>query len=149
MGTISRNFSYREFERSETADKKGICNVIRTFEVRDAVKELVNEILQPLRDVWGRPITVSSGWRCDELNKAVGGSPTSAHVTGYAADIVPDTGGVDAFFAFVKGWLLDTGTKFDQCALEWNPRTGAKWVHIGLKGPKGRQLCRFYNWIKS
>ena len=69
MGTISKNFSYHEFEASDTAYKKGICNVITSFEVRDAVKELTETILQPLRDAWGRPIAISSGWRCDELNR--------------------------------------------------------------------------------
>lgn len=148
MGTISENFSYKEFERSATADRKGICNVIRTFEVRDAVKELVDKILQPLRDAYGSAITVTSGWRCEELNKAVGGSLTSAHVAGYAADIVPASGDIDAFFAFVKKWLVDNNIAFDQCAIETG-NGGAKWVHIGLKGPNGRQLRRFYNWTKK
>jgi hypothetical protein len=87
MGTISRNFSYREFERSATADAHMICNVIRTFEVRDAIYELVEEVLQPLRDEIGEPIDISSGYRCPELNRIVGGVATSQHVKGEAADI--------------------------------------------------------------
>ena len=63
MGTISKNFSYCEFEASETADRKGICNVINTFEVRDAVKALVETVLQPLRDNWGKPLHINSGYR--------------------------------------------------------------------------------------
>lgn len=149
MGTITKDFSYHEFERSATADKLGIRNVINTFEVRDAVKALAETVLQPLRDAWGKPIVIRSGWRCAALNKAVGGSPTSAHATGYAADIVPEDGSVDTFFAFVRKWLVDTGTKFDQCALEIDPRINSKWVHIGMKGPNGRQLGKFYNWIKK
>lgn len=90
MGTISKNFSYREFEASETADRKGICNVINTFEVRDAVKELVDTILQPLRDTWGKPLHINSGYRCPELNKAVGGKPTSQHLKGEACDVACD-----------------------------------------------------------
>lgn len=149
MGTITKDFSYHEFERSATADKLGIRNVINTFEVRDAVKALAETVLQPLRDAWGKPIVIRSGWRCAALNKAVGGSPTSAHATGYAADIVPEDGSVDTFFAFVRKWLVDTGTKFDQCALEIDSRINSKWVHIGMKGPNGRQLGKFYNWIKK
>ena len=148
MGTISKNFSYSEFEASETADRKGISNVINTFEVRDAVKELTETILQPLRDAWGGPITISSGWRCDELNKEVGGSATSAHKTGYAADIVPNKGDLETFFQFVKKWLVDNKVKFDQCAIE-SGRRGAVWVHIGMYGPNRRQLGQFYRWIKK
>lgn len=88
MGTISRNFSYREFERSATADAHMICNVIRTFEVRDAIYELVEEVLQPLRDEIDEPIDISSGYRCPELNAFIPrSSPTSQHTKGEAADI--------------------------------------------------------------
>ena len=88
MGTISRNFSYREFECSATADAHMICNVIRTFEVRDAIYELVEEVLQPLRDEIGEPIDISSGYRCPELNAFIPrSSPTSQHTKGEAADI--------------------------------------------------------------
>ncbi len=87
MGTISKDFSYREFEESPTAERKGICNVITSFAVRDAVKELTEKVLQPLRDAVGHPLRISSGYRCSELNKEVGGVPTSQHVKGEAADI--------------------------------------------------------------
>ena len=90
MGTISKNFSYWEFEASETADRKGICNVINTFEVRDAIKALVETVLQPLRDNWGKPLHINSGYRCPELNKAVGGKPTSQHLKGEAGDVACD-----------------------------------------------------------
>ena len=66
MGTISRNFSYSEFERSETAEKRGIVNVIATARVRDSIE---------------------AGYRCPELNAAVGGVPASQHIKGEAADI--------------------------------------------------------------
>lgn len=149
MGTISKNFSYKEFERSATADRKGICNVIRTFEVRDAVKELTETILQPLRDAWGMPITINSGWRCEELNQELGGSKTSAHMTGFAADIVPDKGDVETFFQFVRKWLTENKVKFDQCAIEGDKQGKVFWVHIGLYGPGKRQLCQFYRWTKK
>lgn len=87
MGTISKNFSYREFEESETAKARGITNVISSFEVRDAVRELTNTVLQPLRDAWGQPLHVNSGYRCPKLNAAVGGAATSQHTKGEAADI--------------------------------------------------------------
>lgn len=90
MGTISKDFSYREFEASPTAERKGICNVITTAAVRDAVKELVEKVLQPLRDRVGHPLRINSGYRCPELNRAVGGVATSQHVKGEAADIAAE-----------------------------------------------------------
>ncbi|MCM1503404.1 MAG: D-Ala-D-Ala carboxypeptidase family metallohydrolase [Bacteroidales bacterium] len=87
MGTISNDFSYREFEASDTARKRGICNVITSVEVRDSVRSLVENVLQPLRDAWNAPLHINSGYRCPELNKAVGGVPSSQHVLGEAADV--------------------------------------------------------------
>lgn len=86
MGTISKNFSYKEFEKSDVASKLHIDNTIKDFEVRDNVKALVDNLLQPLRDAWGGPIPINSGYRCSELNKAVGGVDTSQHTKGMAAD---------------------------------------------------------------
>ncbi len=90
MGTISKDFSYSEFEKSAVADRKHICNVIVSFDVRDSIKALVDEVLQPLRDTWGKPLHINSGFRCRELNEAVGGVPTSQHRGGEAADIACD-----------------------------------------------------------
>lgn len=87
MGTISKDFSYHEFEDSKIAKEKGICNVVRSFAVRDALKSLVDNVLQPLRDIAGVPLQINSGYRCSELNAAVGGVPTSQHVKGEAADV--------------------------------------------------------------
>lgn len=87
MGTISRNFSYSEFERSETAEKRGIVNVIATAKVRDSIQALVINLLQPLRTAWGAELVINSGYRCPELNEAVGGVPTSQHMKGEAADV--------------------------------------------------------------
>lgn len=91
MGTISKNFSYKEFEESPTAKAKGIHNVIDTFDKRDAIRALVLEVLQPLRDAWGKPLHVNSGYRCPELNALVGGVPTSQHLKGEAADIATNS----------------------------------------------------------
>ena len=111
MGTISKNFSYREFEESPTAKAKGIHNVIDTFEKRDALRSLVLEVLQPLRDAWGKPLHVNSGYRCPELNALVGGVPTSQHVKGEAADIATDTPAELARLA------MKLGLPFDQMIL--------------------------------
>lgn len=87
MGSVSKNFSYSEFTKSDTAARKHIQNEITTFEVRDNIKALVDNLLQPLRDAWDAPLFINSGYRCPELNKAVGGVATSQHVLGMAADV--------------------------------------------------------------
>lgn len=90
MGTISSNFSWNEFERTDheaELARMGKRNVISTFEVRDSILALVRKVLQPLRDAYKRPMTVNSGYRCPELNRIVGGAATSQHVKGEAADI--------------------------------------------------------------
>lgn len=86
MGTISKNFSYSEFEKSDTAARLHINNAIADWDVRDNIKALVDDVLQPLRDAWGGPIFINSGYRSPDLNKAVGGVETSQHCKGMAAD---------------------------------------------------------------
>ena len=85
---LSENFTYKEFEESETADKLGIDNTIKRDLIRNNIKELVFHILQPLRDKFDVPININSGYRCLKLNAAVGGVASSQHVMGQAADIV-------------------------------------------------------------
>lgn len=90
MGTISKSFSWSEFEATSHAkelERRGVRNVIPSFEVRDAVIALVRRVLQPLRDIYQKPMKVNSGYRCKELNEIVGGVPTSQHRLGEAADI--------------------------------------------------------------
>lgn len=111
MGDISRNFSYKEFEKSDTAIRLGIDNKIKEGLIKDNIKELVLNILQPLRDAWGQPLFINSGYRCLKLNKVVGGVPTSQHCLGQASDV-----GCSDPYALAKlaKWMrLD----YDQCIL--------------------------------
>lgn len=82
-------FTIKELIKSSTAEAKGIDNT-PTPEVERNLTALVDNVLDGVREIYGKPITVNSGYRCPELNKAVGGSATSDHVKGFAADI---TGG--------------------------------------------------------
>lgn len=84
---ISKNFTWKEFTSSDTAKRYRIQNEITSFEVRDNILALVENVLQPLRDSWGHPLFINSGYRCPELNAKVGGVPTSQHVLGQAADV--------------------------------------------------------------
>lgn len=90
MGDISKNFSFDEFEESRKAKEKGIDNQIPSDDVRNAITALVLTVLQPLRDNWGKPLNLNSGYRCEELNEIVGGKPTSQHRKGEAADVLCD-----------------------------------------------------------
>lgn len=145
MDDLTKNFSYSEFTESSTAKARGIDNSLPNQAVRTAIKELAENILQPLRDAYGSGIRITSGYRCPALNKAVGGVATSAHLTGYAADLQPINGDIAGFTRFAVEWLKRTGTAFDQCITERNTHTGAIWLHIGLKGPGGKQRKQFLN----
>lgn len=79
-------FTIKELTKSSTAEAKGIDNT-PTQEVERNLTALVENVLDGVREIYGKPITVNSGYRCPELNKAVGGSATSDHVKGFAADI--------------------------------------------------------------
>lgn len=79
-------FTIKELVKSSTAEAKGIDNTPNP-DIESNLTTLVDNILDPLREIYGKPIKVNSGYRCPELNKAVGGSATSDHVKGFAADI--------------------------------------------------------------
>lgn len=138
MGTITKDFSYREFEASSVAERKGICNVITSFAVRDAVKELTETVLQPLRDKVGHPLRINSGYRSPELNKEIkGSSPTSQHVKGEAADIAAAD---PCILASVIRNTPEIWREIDQMILYPN------FVHVSHRkgGPQRRQVI--YNW---
>ena len=105
---LSRNFDWSEFTKSDTAKRLHIINDIVDWDVRDNIKALVENILQPLRDAWGGPIFINSGYRCKELNEAVGGVETSQHIKGEASDC-----GVTDPYALAK-LLLHMNLDFDQ-----------------------------------
>lgn len=79
-------FTMNELTYSATARKRGIRNV-PTAEQEANLRKLVDNLLDPIRQRWGKPIFVTSGFRCPELNAAVGGVRNSEHLTGCAADI--------------------------------------------------------------
>lgn len=136
-----KNFELCEFVESETAEKKGIDNT-PTFDAVLALDELVSKILQPLREAWGKPLIISSGYRCEELNKAVGGVANSAHLYGNAADVqVASSKDFDEFVEFAEKWLRENKVKFDQSIRESSKE--AHWWHIGLRNSKGEQRKQF------
>ncbi len=79
-------FTIKELSRSTTASARKIDNT-PSAEAERNLTALVANVLDPLREAWGKPVTVNSGYRCPALNRAVGGSKTSHHLRGMAADI--------------------------------------------------------------
>lgn len=136
-----------EFIRSNEAKKRGIDNTPSEYQKNNVI-EMVENLLDPLREAWaveckkyklGTPaIRVNSGIRSKALNEAVGGSKTSAHYHGLAADLVPCNGNLKQFKKFCINWLFDKD--FDQFISE-NEDTNhvPKWIHIGYKNGNGKQ----------
>lgn len=115
-------FTIAELCASSTATEKGIDNT-PTPGITQNLERLVANVLDPLREAWGKPIVVTSGYRCPELNKAVGGAKNSHHMQGMAADI--STGNkVDNRRLFQK--ILDLGLPFTQLIDE----KGFSWIHV-------------------
>jgi len=139
-------FSLKEFYYSLYAKKHNIDN-IPPKEIIPNIEEFILNILDPLRDAWtlfcehnklGHPsIIINSAYRCKELNKKVGGSDTSVHQLGYAADIVPANGNMKRFQDFVTIFLKSK--YFDQLIYEKPVNGIASWLHIGYKNNKGEQ----------
>ena len=123
-----KHFTIAEFIRSDTADAKGINNKIPKDLVPN-VEALVDNVLDPLREAYGKPITVNSGFRSPALNKAVGGSATSDHMQGRAADI---TGGSPAENKKLFNLVQSLGLPFDQLIDEKN----FAWVHVSYRSEK-------------
>ena len=126
---ISRNFTLDELRDSSTAKKLGIVNAPGVDEVC-ALCALVHNVLQPLRDAMGEPIKIGSGYRCPQLNRAVGGVGNSQHLTGQAADLCID-GDIKKGERWFE-WIL-THCEFDQLIWEHNPKTGSYWVHVSYR----------------
>ncbi|HEZ1342578.1 TPA: ATP-binding protein [Neisseria meningitidis] len=128
---ITEHFSFKELTRSETARRLGLQNVPSDAEMANI--QYTAEQLEKIRAYVGRGIVVTSCFRSERVNKAVGGSPTSAHRFGLAADC--DAIGLTSL-AFAKEIIKmrDEGKiKFDQLILEFPERGDGAWVHIGFR----------------
>lgn len=123
---MTPNFSLKELTSSTTAQRLGIENIPDATAVAN-LEALAKNVLQPVRDILKRPVVISSGYRCAKLNKAVGGSATSQHLTGEAADIKCNSV-KDAFE--VIGAIMKNGI-YDQLILEIKGST--VWIHVSSK----------------
>lgn len=135
---ISKNFSLEELTFSTTAARRGINNT-PDAKVTERLTRLCKDVLQPLREAYGAPIVVSSGYRCPALNKAVGGANTSQHLSGEAADIraISDLPADNKRLFDCAKRLVDSGKiKVGQLIDEYE----YNWVHISLPGKKINQI---------
>lgn len=126
---ISKNFTLEELTASATAKAKGITNNPGQTDIVNLCG-LVHNVLQPLRDWWGKEVKIGSGYRSLALNRAVGGVSNSQHMKGEAADLCidGDTQKGKSWFQFIKQHC-----EFDQLIWEKNPKTGAYWVHVSYR----------------
>ena len=144
-------FTLYEMTQSPTARRLGIDNT-PTEKIKENLLALVTNVLDPLRLDWGRPVIVTSGYRCPKLNKAVGGATSSQHVLGQAADIRTVSDDPDENMKLLR-CLIEADLPFDQLICEYPDKEGRPdWIHVSF-GPRNRRqmlTCRngkYYNGI--
>ena len=130
---LSEHFKLSEFTKSITAERLGIDNKPGYEEVL-AMRHLCREVLEPLRQHYGKPIRITSGYRCEELNRAVGGVGRSQHMLGEAADLsVPNEQVAREWFQ----WIAHH-TDFDQMLFEHSSRMRNRWLHLSCRWDRRR-----------
>lgn len=139
---ISDNITFAEVFKSQTAVRYKINNVATDPDILKNIKHVAEKVFEPIRKHFNTPIGISSFYRSPELNKKMGGSKTSQHMTGEAIDIDADIfGGVtnSEIFEFVKANL-----EFDQLIWEYGNDKNPAWVHVSLKrtGKNRKQILR-------
>jgi zinc D-Ala-D-Ala carboxypeptidase len=138
MERISEHISYREGTKSNTAARLGIDNTPRKYEVTNMVGVAYN-VFEPLRKYVGGPIRINSFYRCEELNRAIGGSSRSQHCEGRAIDL-DDTLGHKTnaeMYQYIKDNL-----SFDQLIWEFGDDTNPDWIHVSYVHPnENRKRC--------
>ena len=150
---LSKNLSLSEVTRSETAKRRGISNM-PTPEHIENFKKLAENVFQPIRDHFGVPIRISSGYRSEALNKAIGGAgkmvngkyvPSSQHCTGEAIDIDMDGTSITnkQIFDYIKENL-----EFDQLIWEFGTDANPDWVHVSYEST-GKQRKQILKAIKK
>lgn len=123
---LSKHFQLAEFTKSQTALRRGLDNTPDAAQIEN-IRDLVDHVLQPVRSHFARPVIITSGFRSPKLNSAIGGSATSHHMRGMAADFeIPDVAN-----GVVAEWIQEN-LQFTQLILEFYtpgvPDSG--WVHV-------------------
>ena len=134
---LSPHFSLHELTNSATAIRYGIDNTPNDAQTTNLVL-LCQKVLEPIRVKYGKPVVVSSGFRCPALNRKVGGASTSQHVSGQAADIhsVSDT---LADNKKLYDLIVRSGIVFDQLIYEYGNSAGPDWIHVSFSSKGNRR----------
>ena len=140
-------FSITELTRSDTANRLGIDNT-PSDEIKNNLTLFIERVLDPIREDWGSPIMVSSGYRCPELNAKVGGAKTSGHQYGYCVDLQVKGGmkKIRELANFIFEWMKDHKMKFDELLFEHSG--GVTWLHFCWIGKDGKQRMKCFDIIK-
>ena len=140
-------FSIEELTQSATAKRLDIDNT-PSDKIKKNLTLFINTVLDPIREDWGGPISVSSGYRCPELNAKVGGAKTSGHQYGYCADLQVKGGmkKIRELADFILKWMKDHNMKFDELLFEHSG--GVTWLHFCWIGKDGKQRMKCFDIIK-
>ena len=130
---LTEHFTLEEMTFSQTATRKGIKNTPSAEHIKNLTK-LCKEILEPARAKFGA-IQVNSGYRSIALNKTIGGSSSSAHCLGYAADIVP----LQATKLQLAQWM-SINCPFDQIIMEFGEPKNPNWIHVSCDPRHRKQV---------
>ena len=131
---LSEHFTLEEMTASTTAEKRGIENV-PDGNAKMALANLCQKILEPVRRKFGWPIYVTSGYRCPELNRAVGGVRNSQHLTGDAADIVCRALPNAALFRLMEQMVKSGEIEVGQLIWEGGTAGNPAWIHVSNPRP--------------
>ena len=126
MEKISKHISYKESIKSNTATRRSIDNTPSDYELTNMVG-IAENVFEPLREWVGGPIKITSMFRCEELNRAIGGSSRSQHCEGRAMDL-DDTFGHKTnaeMFEYIRKNL-----NFDQLIWEFGDDNNPDWIHV-------------------
>ena len=138
MDRISKHISYKEATRSATALRLGIENVPNEYELQN-MEMVAKKVFEPLREAIDAPIKINSFFRCEELNKAIGGSSKSQHCQGRAIDIDDIYGHVSNAFMY---YYIKDNLDFDQLIWEFGTDDSPDWVHVSyVDADSNRKRC--------
>ena len=134
MANLSPHFTLEEMTASQEAARRGIDNT--PSEQIIANLRVMCDKLEAVREFLGRPMIVSSGYRCPELNTAIGGAPNSAHMTGFAVDFIcPAFGSPVAVCRAIE----NSGLQYDQLIHEY-----ARWTHLSFAPQQRRESLTIF-----
>ena len=134
---LSKNFSLQEMTKSQTALRRGIDNTPTPDKI-DPLTMLCEKVLQPVRDHFDRPVTITSGYRSPELCMAIGSKPTSQHTKGQAADFeIPGVSNME-----VAKWISEN-LEFDQLILECYTGGNTGWIHCSYVHEPRKELLTY------